>query len=441
MSVSPSPFLVLPSLHISSPKLNLDGEIFLPSSKSESNRALIIEALCEKKCSLMNLSEARDTKILQNLLNKFREIENQEEYLQSNIKGRNTNDVSLDLTLDVQDAGTTMRFLTAFCTIKNHPTLLKGTDRMHQRPIKELVLALRELGAQITYENEDGFPPLFIHGFSPESQTQNISIQGNISSQYISAVLMIAPLLPKGILLEIIPPVSSEPYIKMTLELMQHFGILHSWTENRIIIPHQQYSSNQYKIESDWSAASYWYSMAAICSKSELFLKGLREKSWQGDNRIVKMMKGLGIRTHYEKEGVRLQKTSSRRSPFKYDFTPCPDLAQTMAVLCAALGVEANMTGLHSLKIKETDRLTALKIELAKFGAEIEIINDNELHIPICELHAPTEPLQTYHDHRMAMAFAPLALLFPITIESPEVVQKSYPSFWEDMEKMGFRVK
>ncbi len=441
MSVYSSPFLVAPSLHISSPKIHLEGEISLPSSKSESNRALIIEALCERKCSLMNLSEARDTKILQHLLAQFKDIEEQEENIRSNTKGRKTDTISLDLTLNVQDAGTTMRFLTAFCTIKNHPTLLKGTDRMHQRPIKELVVALGKLGAQITYQNEDGFPPLFIHGFSPKTQKQNIAIQGNISSQYISAVLMIAPLLPKGILLEIIPPVSSEPYIKMTLELMQHFGILHSWTENRIIIPHQQYTSNQYKIESDWSAASYWYSMAAICSKSELFLKGLREKSWQGDNQIAKMMKSLGIRTHYEKDGVRLQKTSSRRSPFKYDFTPCPDLAQTMAVLCAALGVEAHMTGLHSLKIKETDRLMALKIELAKFGVEVKIIDDNALYIPVSTLQAPTEPLQTYHDHRMAMAFAPLALLFPITIDSPEVVQKSYPSFWEDMEKMGFRMK
>ena len=441
MSVSPSPFLVSPSLHISSPKLHLEGEIFLPSSKSESNRALIIEALCEKKCSLMNISAARDTKILQQLLAEFKAIEEQEETMRSQVKGKSANDLNLDLTLDVQDAGTTMRFLTAFCTIKNHPTLLKGTARMHQRPIKELVLALRELGAQITYENEEGFPPLFIHGFSPQAQKQSVSIQGNISSQYISAVLMIAPLLPKGLLLEIVPPVSSEPYIKMTLELMQHFGILHSWTENRIIIPHQQYSANQYKIESDWSAASYWYSMAAICNKSDIFLRGLRQRSWQGDSQIVTIMKRLGIKTLYEKDGVRLQKTSSKRSPFKYDFTPCPDLAQTMAVLCAALGVEAHMTGLHSLKIKETDRLTALKIELAKFGAEVEIINDNALHIPITELHAPTEPLQTYHDHRMAMAFAPLALLFPITINSPEVVQKSYPSFWEDMEKMGFRLK
>ncbi|WP_291724551.1 3-phosphoshikimate 1-carboxyvinyltransferase [Bernardetia sp.] len=441
MSVSASPFLVSPSLHISAPKLNLEGEISLPSSKSESNRALIIEALCEKKCNLMNLSAARDTEILQGLLAKFREIEAQEETIRNQTKGKHTNDATLDLTLDVQDAGTTMRFLTAFCTIKNHPTLLKGTARMHERPIKELVLALRELGAQITYEDKDGFPPLFIHGFSPHAQKQSVSINGSISSQYISAVLMIAPLLPKGILLEIVPPVSSEPYIKMTLELMQHFGILHSWTENRVIIPHQQYSANQYKIESDWSAASYWYSMAAICNKSDVFLKGLRQKSWQGDSQIATMMKKLGIKTLFEKDGVRLQKTSSKRSPFKYDFTPCPDLAQTMAVLCVALGVEAHMTGLHTLKIKETDRLMALKIELAKFGAEVEIIDDNALHIPITELHAPTEPLQTYHDHRMAMAFAPLALLFPITIDSPEVVQKSYPSFWEDMSDMGFRVK
>lgn len=410
-------FLPTSSISISITTAKLQGEIMLPSSKSESNRVLIINALCEQKSDLINLSTARDTQTLQTLL------QSEEE------------------TLDVKDAGTTMRFLTAYCTIKNRPTLLKGTARMHERPIRELVEALRQVGGQITYEQNEGFPPIYIHQFNYEAQAQHIQIKGNISSQYISAVLMIAPLLPKGLLLEILPPVSSEPYIKMTLNLMQRFGILYSWTENRILIPHQQYRASTYVVESDWSAASYWYSMIALTSKSEIFLKGLRQNSLQGDSQIAKIMKNLGVKTSYAKEGVLLQKTTTKRSVFKYNFTDCPDLAQTIAVLCAALGVEAHLTGLHSLKIKETDRLMALKLELEKFGVDAKIKNDNTLFIAAQQLKAPTTSIQTYHDHRMAMAFAPLALLFPLHIEAPDVVAKSYPHFWEDLKKVGFEIE
>lgn len=390
------------------------GGVPLPSSKSESNRVLIINALCKQSCELSNISEARDTQTMLRLL------------------------ASDDLTLDVIDAGTTMRFLTAFCTVKNRETILTGSARMCERPIQLLVDALRELGATIDYVKNDGYPPIHIKDF--KAIKNKLSIRGDVSSQYISALLMVAPSLPQGLELALVGKVGSLPYIQMTLQLMENFGVKHEWKGNEIHIAPQKYHAATYAVESDWSASSYWYSIVSLAHHAELKLLGLKKDSLQGDSEIVQIMEKLGVSTVFEHDGVLLRKMPTEKT-FEWDFTHCPDLAQTIAVIGAAKGVEMKMTGLESLKIKETDRLIAVRDELAKFGIKANDINDAELHIPAGQMHAPTEMVKTYKDHRMAMAFAPLGLLFEVEIERPEVVEKSYPKFWDNLQVAGFQIK
>ena len=402
-----------PIVKVFHPTKKIHASILLPSSKSESNRVLIINALCEQPCQLTNLSEARDTQTMMRLL------------------------ASTDLTLDVLDAGTTMRFLTAYCTVKNRETILTGTARMCERPIQLLVDALRELGAAIEYTKNEGFPPIHIKNFT--SKNNKLAIRGDVSSQYISALLMIAPTLPQGLELELVGKVASVPYIQMTLQLMENFGVKGKWGGNTISVKPQKYHAATYMVESDWSGSSYWYSVASLMHESEIKLLGLKKDSLQGDAAIVQIMEKLGVSTVFEADGVLLRKTKTEKT-FEWDFTHCPDLAQTVAVVCAAKGVEAKMTGLESLKIKETDRLIAVRDELAKFGIKAQDINDEILLIPSQEMQAPTAMVKTYKDHRMAMAFAPLGLLFSIEIEKPEVVEKSYPRFWEDLAKGGFEI-
>jgi len=392
---------------------NLEAQIALPSSKSESNRALIINALSGNQLQLSNLSQARDTQTMIRLLN------------------------SPDLVLDVLDAGTTMRFLTAFCVATQRKSILTGTERMCERPIGILVDALRSLGANISYQKKDGFPPIQIEGFEPT--TKYLAIRGDISSQYISALLMIAPLLPEGLDLELSGQVASKPYIQMTLDLMTNFGISYEWHENFIRINAQKYQAASYAVESDWSGASYWYSMVALSEKANIKLLGLKEKSLQGDKKIVDIMQFFGVDTVFETDGIRLVKQPAR-VPDYLDFTQCPDLAQTIAVLAAAKSIPLKMTGLQSLRIKETDRISALVNELAKCQVYTEVIGDSELWILPSHIQVPKKIISTYDDHRMAMAFAPLALLFKIGIENPKVVAKSYPSFWEDLQKVGFEI-
>lgn len=383
----------------------------LPSSKSESNRALIIQALGGKGITLNNLSSARDTQTM------IRLLQSEEE------------------TLDVIDAGTTMRFLTAYCTAQQRPAVLTGTRRMQERPIGILVDALRALGGQIDYLGQEGYPPIRISQFS--QQTDTINIRGDVSSQYISALLLIAPSLPKGLTLNLEGTIGSRPYIAMTLRLMAHFGIKHQWEGATIGITPQSYHNGHYSIESDWSGASYWYSVAALSTEADLFLEGLRENSWQGDIAIVQIMKQLGVTSYFEEGGVRLKK-SLAVPKFDFDFSNCPDLAQTVAVICAAKGIPASLRGLRSLRIKETDRIAALQVELEKFGTKTVAVGDEELRIYPDDFSVDGEHISTYEDHRMAMAFAPLALLGDISIEEPSVVDKSYPSFWEDLRKAGF---
>ncbi|MTI29380.1 3-phosphoshikimate 1-carboxyvinyltransferase, partial [Xanthovirga aplysinae] len=363
---------------------------------------------------LQNLSDARDTQTMRRLLK-----ENAH-------------------TLDVLDAGTTMRFLTAYLTATQQDRILTGTARMCQRPIHVLVEALKELGASINYLKEEGYPPIHIKGF-PKQQTQNLSIRGDISSQYISALMMIAPCLENGLKLQLTGKIGSKPYIEMTRSLMKLFGVESHWDNQIISISPQSYQPTTYRIESDWSGASYWYSFVALAEDAEIKLLGLRKDSYQGDIAIARIMQQLGVESIFDKEGVLLRKKDSLNST-SIDFSDCPDLAQTVAVICAANSIRCEMRGLESLRIKETDRILALQNELAKIGATL-IENEPGLWelIPAESFHLPEDlKISTYEDHRMAMAFAPLATKGDIIIEEPDVVNKSYPGFWEHMKLVGF---
>ncbi|WP_044211464.1 3-phosphoshikimate 1-carboxyvinyltransferase [Flammeovirga sp. OC4] len=390
-------------------KVSLD--VPLVSSKSESNRALIIQASAKEDIQLDNISMARDTQTMMRLLG------------------------SDDLTLDVLDAGTTMRFLTAYVTANNRQTIMTGTPRMQERPIGILVDALRSIGGNIDYMNNEGYPPHKIKSFAQATDTVNI--RGDVSSQYISALLLVAPSLPQGLKIVLEGDVNSKPYIMMTLSLMERFGVEYKWEDNVITVAPQNYKSGAYTIESDWSGASYWYSIVALSEEAEVKIMNLREDSLQGDKAIVEIMEQLGVKSTFEADGVRLTKTALA-DKFYYDFTHCPDLAQTIVSLVAALGMEGRMIGLQSLRIKETDRIAALQNEIKKLGLEIEVIGDEEIRVPKGGIKIEGQTIDTYDDHRMAMAFAPLSILGELDIEEPGVVAKSYPSYWEDLKSAGF---
>ncbi|MCS7019292.1 MAG: 3-phosphoshikimate 1-carboxyvinyltransferase [Cytophagales bacterium] len=404
------------ALALNHPNGKVKSVVALPASKSESNRALIIAALCNHPCRLENLSEARDTQTMQRLLSGSEEV------------------------LDVLDAGTTMRFLTAYCAVTNRKVVLTGTARMQERPIGILVDALREIGADISYEKNEGFPPVRIHGFSPRNN--RVVMRGDVSSQYISALLMVAPIIPNGLTLQLTGKVGSRPYIAMTLQLMQRFGVEAQWEGDTIYVPQKPYTAATYAVESDWSAASYWFSIAALAKEANICLLGLKPDSLQGDRVIVNIMERLGVRAQFTAQGLQLSKAPAAEC-FEWDFSDCPDLAQTIAVVGAAKNIPMKLTGLESLRIKETDRLTALQTELAKFGIATQEEGGNTLyvHYQTKSLQAPAQPIHTYKDHRMAMAFAPLALLYPLQIEQPEVVEKSYPRYWEHLAAAGFAIQ
>ena len=411
------------SLTLTWPGGPLRGTAQLPASKSESNRALILQALAGGG-QLDNLSDANDTQLMQRLLAD-----------------------SAAEVLDAEDAGTVMRFLTAYLAVTNRQVLLTGTARMRERPIAVLVNALRELGAIIEYEAAAGYPPLRLRGWPPGAagaQRQaadhpepiELTVRGDISSQYISALLMVGPLLPGGLRLWLSGKVGSRPYIRMTMALMQHFGGHCRDLGTALEVRAGHYQPADYTIESDWSAASYWYALVALApAGSYLTLPGLRRYSWQGDQAIVDIMAQLGVATEFLTDGVRLMQTAPSAG-FTQDFTDCPDLAQTVAVVAAALGVPVRLSGLESLRIKETDRILALQTELAKFGAGL-FEEEGHFRVTSDKFWVDGQTVATYHDHRMAMAFAPLALRGPLTIEDPAVVRKSYPQFWVELERIG----
>ena len=390
----------------------------LPASKSESNRSLVLNALSGGELSnLSNLAEARDTQTMIRLLSqKDQEV------------------------ADVLDAGTTMRFLTSYYALTGQKKRMTGTSRMCERPIGILVDALRDLGADIEYENQLGYPPLLLGGFT-YSGTRSLSMRGDVSSQFISAILMLAPLLPEGLHIKITGSLGSKPYIEMTLAQMKHVGIESKvdWEMGEIDISHQSYKSVPFAVESDWSGASYWYSMVAISpfEDTSLELLGLKENSWQGDSEIKSIMELLGVKSTFTGRGYLLTKCPSKRSA-AWDFTDCPDLAQTICVVAAAKNITFTLTGIESLKVKETDRVMALQNELAKLGSTLVELEQNHLYQLSGDFAGRDScpEIETYDDHRMAMAFAPIGLLCELVIKEPGVVAKSYPSFWDHLHKI-----
>lgn len=387
---------------------------FLPASKSISNRVLILDALSGNRSTLHNLSDANDTQLMLKLVR------------------------SPEKTIDVEDAGTTMRFLTAYFSTTNQNKVLTGTDRMKERPIGILVDALQTLGAHIEYLAKAGYPPIETKQFSGQ-KTSSLRIRGDVSSQFISALMMIAPTLPQGLTLILEGKVGSRPYIEMTASLMRLFGAQCEVLESEVRIPARKYVPTDFTVESDWSGSSYWFSFAALASDAAIRLPRLSLQSLQGDSAIVRIMESLGIETTMDGDLVKLTKTKNA-GDVRWDFTHCPDLAQTVAVVCAAKGVRGYFTGLESLRIKETDRIAALQNELRKIGADLVEHGDTWELVPSQQLPARAS-FSTYRDHRMAMAFAPLATLMDVEIEDPAVVRKSYPRFWDDMRLLGFEVK
>lgn len=392
--------------------------IQLPASKSISNRALIINALARGTTPPCNLSDCDDTLVMIKAL-----AENNE-------------------TIDIMAAGTAMRFLTAYLSTVQGTHILTGTERMQQRPIQILVNALRELGAQIEYAGKEGFPPLRIHG--TELKGNELALKGNVSSQYISALLMIGPVLKNGLRLHLTGEIISLPYINLTLQLMKEFGAKAAWTSgNSIEVAPQPYTPVSFMVESDWSAASYWYQIAALSEQAEIELMGLFRNSYQGDSRGAEVFSRLGITTEFTHEGVLLKKSNRLVEQLNEDFVDIPDLAQTFAVTCCLLGIPFRFTGLQSLKIKETDRIFALKTELQKLGYLLQDVQDSILIWDGERCQPEAQPvIQTYEDHRMAMAFAPAALRFPeMRIAEPQVVTKSYPTYWENLQQAGFGIE
>jgi 3-phosphoshikimate 1-carboxyvinyltransferase len=417
-----------PNIIISKPGKTVKGSVQLTGSKSECNRALIIEALSKGIVNVKNVSSAADTVTLSGLLWGSKEVEK--------LKGHPV------LEANVGPAGTAMRFLTAYFTLLDGAELiLTGSARMKQRPIGILVDAMRKLGASIDYEENEGFPPLRIKG-GFEQTADTISVKGDISSQYITALLLIASSLPKGLKLNIEGELTSKPYVEMTLAMLQQCGIQYNWEGNSIHIANQPFTPTEIYVEPDWSAASYWYAIAALSDEAELFLPGLKAYSLQGDSVITEIMANFGITSQFKDGGVYLQKEVKPIQRKIFDMKECPDLAQTVVVVCAALGHDATFTGLETLKIKETDRIAALQNELAKIG--VTLTEKGQVYKLDCSgKHIPEKvTIHTYEDHRMAMAFAPLALVIPqVEIEDPMVVEKSYPAFWSDLEKMGYEIK
>jgi len=412
---------------LSKPDRALRADISLDGSKSISNRALLVLALAGAKPSdwLRRLSTSKDTETLQRLLEQDADL------------------------YDAGDAGTTFRFLTAYLALQPGVQTLTGSARMCERPIGPLVQALRELGAEIHFLGKEGYPPLQIGEMKKNwGQRPIIHIPASTSSQFLSALLLIGPRLPNG--LELVPEgaLVSRPYLEMTLQIMRYFGATAAWQGERIVVEPGEYSARPFQVEADWSAASYWYAMAAFSDDLDLRLRGLFPDSWQGDAVLAEMMQRFGIQTFFEEQGIFLKKSDTAPRPFfEKDFLECPDIAQTLAVVCAGLGIQGLFTGLETLSIKETDRIAALKTELAKVGAWFSKLParfskkmPEKVFYSIEGRAGWSLPprFATYGDHRMAMAFAPLAMFQPIEIEHPEVVSKSYPKFWADLQRAGF---
>ena len=389
-----------------------DAHIVIPGSKSESNRLLILSSLF-KKLSLENISNSDDTNYLLKALS------------------------SKSSTIDIGHAGTAMRFLTSYFSLTTKKEIeLRGSQRMHNRPIKILVDSLREIGASIHYIDKEGYPPLLIK--PSELISKNLIIDSSTSSQYISSLLLIAPKISGGLKIQLTGRETSKPYIDMTISLLKKLGVEITTTDNQISICElQKIESKKHYIESDWSSASYFYSVVALAKIGyTLKLSKFSFKSLQGDSKVADIYKSFGVKTTYKDDLIILEKIEFNTDKFSFDLTSNPDLAQTICVTCLGLGIKCNLTGLHTLKIKETDRLLALKKELSKFNLKV-IINDDSISFDNVDFLKPNVVIETYDDHRMAMSFACLATKVKIIIKDPKVVSKSYSSFWSDLERIA----
>lgn len=403
----------------------LAADVTPPTSKSISNRALMLQALCrERRYTIEQLAVCDDTEHM--------------------LEGIETKKAGAAL-IDIGATGTAMRFLTAYLAITPGETTITGSERMQQRPIGTLVEALRMLGADITYMNREGFPPLRIQGKPLQGGT--LEIEAGISSQYISALLMIGPCMKEGLTLKLKGNIASRTYIELTLDLMRHYGATAEWADERTLrIEPGRYEDKPLSVEGDWSGASYWYELAAVAAhygyEVDIRLHGMREDSRQGDRVVAQLFEELGVKTEYAEKGVELLIDKAQcgidNSQFEKDFTHCPDIAQTMAVTYCLLGMPFTFTGIQSLRIKETDRVAALIHELRKLGFVLRAEGDERLIWDGTRCTPDEHPvIATYDDHRMAMAFAPAALCHEeLTIEHPEVVTKSYPNFWEDLKQI-----
>ncbi len=402
---------------VSHPTKKINARVRIPGSKSESNRALILNALSGNKLNLENLSSARDTQNLIKLL------------------------ASADKTIDVLDAGTCMRFLTAYYCATNQNKILTGNERMLQRPIAPLVNALSEMGFDVRYIAQEGFPPIEIVPVNLERIENEVSIEGNVSSQFITALLLIAPFLPQGLKINFTTELASKPYVEMTLEMLKHFGVQNTWQDNSITVAHTEIAPKAYRVGGDWSSAAYWYSIAFLADEAEIQLDGLNDDYTQGDRTVSDWMKHFGVSTTFNADGALIKKVSSSHPKImKLNFKDNPDLAQTFAAIFAAKGVYGTFSGIESLRIKETDRIAAIKDELAKMNTHFDYADMYEFYQLKGEFKLPASPIQTYRDHRMALSFAPLGVLGPIEIEDPQVVNKSYPEFWDDLRIAGFEI-
>ena len=396
-------------------KISAFSELKITGSKSESNRVLLLQALY-KGLTINNLSNSDDSQLMEKAI------------------------ASEDATVDIHHAGTAMRFLTAyFATRINKTTTLTGSERMQERPIKILVDALNSLGASIKYTKKEGYPPLLIQGKTLSKSV--VHLKANISSQYISALLLVAPTLKDGLTLHLEGEITSTPYINMTLSLLNELGVQSTFESNTITVrPFVGNVTKTFTVESDWSSASYFYSIVALSPVgTQINISAYKPNSLQGDAILKDIYQKLGVESAFEGTVLSLKKVDTPPKKLTLDLTNAPDIAQTIAVTCLGLQIDCDLTGLHTLKIKETDRLVALQNEIKKLGTSIQITNDS-LHLKSPSTLRSGAHIATYNDHRMAMAFAPLALKTTLYIDDAEVVSKSYPDFWEDLSTLGFEM-
>ena len=400
----------------------LIGSITIPASKSESNRALIIKSLTNFNFEIKNLSNSNDTLVLEKAINQI------------------ANNHSEILEINIEDCGTAMRFLTSVLAITKGEFILTGSERMKQRPIQFLVNSLNKINANISYLENPGFPPLRISG--SELNGDSISIDGSVSSQYISSILMISPLLKNGLKIILENHIVSEPYIDLTLKMMNHFGIQFQKTENCIVVPPQKYIAKDISINGDWSSVSYWYEMAAFSEDVDLKIHGISKTGFQGDEVIAEIFEDFGVKTAFHENYIHLTKAGNLVDNFEFDFSNHPDLALTVAVCCAGLKINCKLSGLKTLKDKESNRFAAIVSEIGKLGIPVKTNEIDEISFNAKEIIFENNILvNTFKDHRIAMAFAPLAcILKEIKIEESEIVKKSYSNFWEDLKNLGFKI-